>query len=118
MPIEILGDWHLPQAGYKERVYYHENLSPGVDGTVSVTVRNPHFPASYRPLTVRLAWEVSSLPVLVQWKMPGEGTHVLGIEPANCHVEGRSSERPRGTLVMMAPGQTIEYNLELSLSEE
>jgi hypothetical protein len=118
MPIEILGDWHPPQAGYKERVYYHENLSPGTDGTVSVTVRNPNFPASYQPLTVRLAWEVSSLPVLVQWKMPGEGTHVLGIEPANCHVEGRSSERTRGTLVMMAPGQTIEYNLELSLSEE
>ncbi len=117
-PIENLGDWHLPQVDYKERVYYHENLSPEVDGTVSVTVRNPHFPASNRPLTVRLAWEVSSLPVLVQWKMPGEGTHVLGIEPANCHVEGRASERARGTLVMLTPGQTIEYNLELSLSEE
>lgn len=31
--------------------------------------------------------------------MPGEGTHVLGIEPANCHVEGRTVERVCGYLV-------------------
>jgi hypothetical protein len=118
MPIEGLGDWHLPEAACQERVYYHENLSPGADGTTFVTVRNPHFPSTGRPLTVRLAWEMRNLPVLVQWKMPGEGIHVLGIEPANCHVEGRTAERERGTLVMLAPGQVKEYNLELSLSEE
>jgi hypothetical protein len=118
VPIEGLGDWHPPQAGCQERVYYHENLFPGADGIAAVTVRNPHFPSTGRPLTVRLAWETGTLPVLVQWKMPGEGTHVLGIEPANCHVEGRASERARGSLVMLAPGQAVEYNLELSFSEE
>jgi hypothetical protein len=118
LPIEGLGDWQPPQAGFQECVYYHENLSTGADGMATVTVRNPHFPATDRPLMVRLAWEVSNLPVLVQWKMPGEGTHVLGIEPANCHVEGRAAERERGTLVLLAPGQTMGYNLELSVSEE
>jgi hypothetical protein len=118
LSLEGLGDWQLPQAGYQERVYYHENLSPDADGNATVTVRNPHFPSTHRPLTVRLSWEMRNLPLFVQWKMPGEGTHVLGIEPANCHVEGRAAERTRGTLVMLAPGQTIEYNLEISLSEE
>jgi Domain of unknown function (DUF4432) len=118
LPIEGLGDWHLPQHGYQEHVYYHENLSTGVDGMAAVTVRNPHFPSTNLPLMVRLAWNARSLPVLVQWKMPGEGTHVLGIEPANCHLEGRTAERARGTLVLLAPGQSIEYNLELSVSEE
>jgi hypothetical protein len=118
LPSEGLGIWHLPQHGYQEQVYYHENLSTGADGIAAVTVQNPHFPSTGRPLSVRLAWEVRNLPVLVQWKMPGEGIHVLGIEPANCHVAGRTSERARGTLVMLAPGQTMEYNLELSLSEE
>jgi hypothetical protein len=118
LPIEGLGNWQPPQAGFRERVYYHENLSTGADGMASVTVRNPHFPLANRPLKVRLAWEARSLPILVQWKMPGEGTHVLGIEPANCHVEGRAAERERGTLVLLAPGQTIEYNLELLISEE
>jgi hypothetical protein len=84
----------------------------------TVTVHNAHFPLANRPLIVRLAWETRSLPVLVQWKMPGEGTHVLGIEPANCHVEGRVAERERGTLVKLAPGQVMEYLLTLTILEE
>ncbi|MGB8213450.1 MAG: aldose 1-epimerase family protein [Anaerolineales bacterium] len=118
LPLEGLETWQIPQPNYRERVYYHENLSTGEDGLAVVTLRNPHFPLADKPLTVRLAWETGSLPVLVQWKMPGEGTHVLGIEPANCHVEGRSAERERGTLVLLAPGETVEYHLEFSVSEE
>jgi hypothetical protein len=118
VPLDGLGTWKAPQAGCRERVFYHENLSTGADGLAAVSVRNPHFPPAGGPLSVRLAWEARSLPVLVQWKMPGQGTHVLGIEPANCHVEGRAAERERGTLVMLAPGQTVEYHLKLSVSEE
>lgn len=110
--------WQSPQANYRERVYYHENLSSGADGRATVTLRNPHFPLRDRPLIVQLTWEAENLPVLVQWKMPGEGTHVLGIEPANCHVEGRAAERERGSLVMLKPGQSVVYNLKLSVSEE
>jgi hypothetical protein len=116
--LEDLEVWQPPQAGYRERVYYHENLSTGADGIAIVTLRNPHFPLAEKPLTVCLAWEAHNLPVLVQWKMPAEGTHVLGIEPANCHVEGRLAERERGTLVILAPGQMMEYHLELTVSEE
>jgi hypothetical protein len=118
LPLEGLESWEAPQAGYHERVYYHENMSVAADGMAAVSLRNAHFPPAGRPLTVRLGWDALSLPVLVQWKMPGQGTHVLGIEPANCHVEGRAAERERGTLVMIAPGQTIEYHLKLTLSEE
>ena len=118
LSLEELDAWQSPQAGYRERVYYHENLSTGAGGLAAVTLRNPHFPLADRPLTVRLAWDARSLPVLVQWKMPGEGMHVLGIEPANCHVTGRSAERERRSLIMLAPGQTVEYNLELSVIEE
>jgi len=51
--------------------------------------------------------------------MPGEGTHVLGIEPANCHVAGRAAERERGTLVtLVAPSQTMKYHLKLTVSKE
>ena len=116
--LEGVENWQSPQAGYRERVFYHENLSTSADGTATVTLRNPHFPLANRPLIVRLAWETRSLPLLVQWKMPGEGTHVLGIEPANCHVEGRAAERERGTLVMLAPGQVMEYLLTLTILEE
>jgi hypothetical protein len=116
--IESLEDWQPPQAGFRERVCYHENLATESDGTVAVKVRNPHFPPAGKPLTLCLSWEARNLPVLVQWKMPGEGTHVLGLEPANCHVEGRAVERESGSLVMLATGQSQEYHLSISLLEE
>ncbi len=78
----------------------------------------PSFPPSNCPLSVRLSWDARRLLVLVQWKMPAVGAYVLGLEPANCHVEGRPAERERGTLVSLQPGQAIEYNLELSVDEE
>jgi hypothetical protein len=118
LPLHDLENWQAPQAGYRERVYYHEKLSTKADSIAAVTLRHPHFPLIDKPLTVRLAWTTSSLPLLVQWKMPGEGSHVLGIEPANCHVEGRAAERARGTLVMLAPGQIMEYLLTLTILEE
>jgi hypothetical protein len=118
MPLDDFDRWCTPQTSYLERVYYHEKLSTTADGTTSIAIRSPHFPYKDKPLVVNLTWKTHSLPRLVQWKMPGEGTYVLGIEPANCHVEGRAAERERGSLVMLKPGQSVEYNLELSVSEE
>jgi hypothetical protein len=121
MPLHGLESWQAPLAAHSERVYYHEDLQVDPDGKVEVRICNPHFPLpggqGRRPLTVQLAWETQNLPELVQWQMPGEGIHVLGIEPANCRVDGRAAERARGSLVMLPPGQTVEYNLKLSVSE-
>jgi galactose mutarotase-like enzyme len=64
-------------------------------------------------LRVELGWCTDTLPQFVEWKMPGQGAHVLGIEPANCFVEGRDVERRRGTLVMLEPGESRHYALEL-----
>lgn len=118
-PVEEYNRWQAPEAGYAERVYYHEALS---DEAATVTIRNPRFPladgSATRSLAVRLTWETANLPRLVQWKMPGAGVHVLGIEPANCHVEGRAAERERGTLVMLQPGETRTYNLTLEVNAE
>ena len=44
----------------------------------------------------------------------GEGLYVVGLEPANCHVEGRAVERERGTLQIMQPGEVRRYHLEIS----
>ena len=68
------------------------------------------------PLAVRLTWRAEQLPILVQWKMPGESMHVLGLEPANCHVEGQAAERARGSLQTLGPGQSRRFELELDIS--
>jgi hypothetical protein len=33
-------------------------------------------------------------------------------------VEGRAAERERGSLVLLEPGQKVEYKLELTVSQE
>jgi hypothetical protein len=116
-PLADYDRWQGPDAAYQERVYYHEELAVE-GGRAAVTIHNPSFPlpGGERPLAVRLSWDTGTLPRLIEWKMPGAGAHVLGIEPANCYVEGRAAERRRGTLVTLEPGEIRAYQLELEVS--
>lgn len=120
-PVEEVDTWQKPEPGISERVYYHEDLK-AEQGRATVSIRNPVFPSPYPkqtiPLEVQLSWEVEHLPRCVQWKLPASGMNVLGIEPANCHVEGRTAEREKGTLITLQPGETREYRLELSVITE
>lgn len=78
---------------------------------------NPGFPVHLgtTPVHVFLNWSSETLPQLVQWKMPGAGTHVLGVEPSNCLVGGRKKERELGTLVYLEPGESVTYELRLNI---
>jgi len=110
--------WQKPGKDISEKVYYHEDLITENDWAAA-TIHQPEFlvGSSVRPITVRLSWDTKTLPRLVQWKMPGEGTHVLGIEPANCHVEGRVSEHERGTLQYLESGESRSYHLVFEVVE-
>jgi galactose mutarotase-like enzyme len=114
VPLAGYDRWDAPAPAYSERVYYHEELQADENGCLTVIIHNPRFLAvgKERPLSVHLSWKQSQLPRLVQWKMAGAGEHVLGIEPANCYVEGRAVERERGTLQMLAPGEKRTFELE------
>lgn len=115
VPVAGFDSFEPPRAGYQERVYYHElpALPPGEEIT-EVRLTNPHFPLPHGEvvLTVSLRWDRRTLPRLVEWKMPAAGVYALGVEPANCYVEGRAAERARGTLVTLAPGESRDYHLE------
>lgn len=124
IPVPGYDRWQAPEAGYQEHVYYHEafqSAQPALSGTeerVNALVVNPRFPlpGGERPLIMRLTWSPTQLPRMVQWKMPGAGTHVLGLEPANCHVDGRAGEREKGTLVVLEPGEARQYDMELEVT--
>jgi len=119
-PLEGYDSWQAPEPGFAERVYYHEDIETGSDGFAAATIRNPNFPAAggETPLTVRLSWKTDTLPELVQWKMPGAGEHVLGIEPSNCRVGGRASERERGALQYIEPGESRDFELRIEVVPE
>lgn len=100
-----------PTPGFKERVYYHD-MAPGADGTVTAAIVNRRIPGGFG---FYVKYFKDELPWLTEWKMNGLGTYVLGIEPGNCHVDGRSKERARGTLQFLEPGEVRKYRLEIGV---
>jgi len=102
-----------PTPGVEERVYYHE-LNADSEGRTTVALVNRGLGEG---LAVYLTWDVRVLPNLVQWKMPGQGTYVTGLEPANCRVEGRAIEREQGRLQVMEPGEERRYLITVGVAE-
>jgi hypothetical protein len=114
VPRDVAGDltqWSTfqePTPGYFEQVFYHD-LPADTAGDARVALINPEL-----KLGVGLRYHKQTLPRFVQWKQMGFGHYVLGLEPANCGVEGRDKERERGTLVMLQPGESRDYMLEIT----
>jgi hypothetical protein len=119
-PLERCGTWEAPNAEIEETVYYHSVRSEaiGSDGTAEASIVQPEFPtgSGSKSVKVSLGWSADTLPLLVQWRMPGAGEHVLGLEPSNCRVEGREEERKRGGPIVLAPGGSVSYRLELNVT--
>jgi hypothetical protein len=118
-PMKGYDGWQSPDPGHTERVYIHSDLESDEAGWAHASVRNPHFPrgfgSGHQPVTVTLSWDTTTLPGLVQWRMPGAGAHVLGIEPTNCNVRGRAASRADGSLHMLEPGETHKCSLRLNV---
>lgn len=112
-----LGSWmdfEPPGAGVKEKVFYHD-LKADMDGMVTIQLRNNSFNRG-QGLGVYWKYLKQEYPILVEWKMMAEGLYVLGVEPANCHVEGRVKEREKGTLQVLAPGEIRVYHMEIGFN--
>jgi hypothetical protein len=105
--------FHKPRKGYAEKCYYYE-LKADPDGMVYAGVVNRKFDGG-RGLGVYLKYRKDDLPHFVEWKMMGEGTYVVGLEPGNCLVSGRATERKEGRLKFLEPGQRAEIHLEIGV---
>ena len=53
------------------------------------------------------------LPHHFVWRMLGEGTYVVGIEPCTNRTGGRLDARARGELIELEAGESRSYELEL-----
>jgi len=98
-----------PIPRFSEQVYYHD-LVPDGNGRVSVALVNGEL-----RLGLYLSYSLDELPRFTEWKMLGEGTYVLGMEPANCRVGGRAAERAAGTLQHLEPGEERHFSLEIGI---
>jgi hypothetical protein len=98
-----------PVPGFAEQVFYHDCVPDG-EGYTAALLEN-------RALSLGLSvrFRRRELHRLAQWKMMGEGTYVMGIEPANCGVGGRESERRAGTLEFLGPGEERSFEVQIGV---
>ena len=50
-----------------------------------------------------------------QSRMMGLRDYVLGLEPGNCHPDGRKKMREDGTLQMIQPKEEVVYRVKVSM---
>ncbi len=98
-----------PVGGFKEQVFYYK-LHPDKDGFGIAVLHNPDL-----DLGLYVRFRMEELPQLAEWKMMGEGTYVVGLEPANCYTSGRAAERKRGTLQFLEPGESREFEVQVGI---
>ena len=102
-----------PTPNFQEQVHRHQ-VPPGPDGWATAALVNRGFNEG-QGIGLRVRYRPEELPYFWQWRMMGEGTYVMGLEPANCHVMGRGEERRQGRLPMLAAGETRRHHLEIDV---
>jgi hypothetical protein len=98
-----------PVQGYREQVFIHELVADSKGFATALVVNDK------LQLGLFVQYRQKELPRFIHWKMVGEGTYVLGLEPANCSVQGRAKERERGTLQFLEPGEQREMLVRIGI---
>ncbi len=102
-----------PLKNFKEQCFYHD-IPADRDGFAKCTLSNENL-----GLAVEVAYRKKELPFLTEWKMTGEGEYVVGLEPANCHVEGQTAERDKfKTLKILQPEESTEFKVKMTVIEK
>jgi len=96
-----------PRSGFVEQVFEHE-LAAEPDGVVPLAIVNRKLGLGVYELFRR-----DQLPHHFVWRMLGEGTYVVGIEPSTNRTAGRLDARERGELIELDPGERRVYDLVL-----
>ena len=66
-------------------------------------------------LAVEMRYKKKLLPWLTNWQHWGKGEYVTGIEPGTNPPIGQTNAKKAGTLIMLKPGQSRHYELELKV---
>ena len=98
-----------PTPDYIEQVFYHQ-LKTDKNGDTCAALLNHRI-----ELGVLLTFNKAQLPNFGQWKQPGESAYVLGMEPANCLVDGRVEAREKQLLEYLEPGENKNFDITIEI---
>ena len=96
----------------QEQCYYHK-LKTDAQGYAQYSLYNPILQKG-----ISVKYEAKPLDYFIQWKMPGEGDYVLGLEPGNCRGGGRKKAREDNILKFLEPQEEVKYHFVVELSDE
>lgn len=99
-----------PVTPYKEQCYLHTIPATDCDWATMEAVNEP------LGLRIAVSYDTATLPNLMQWKLPERGRYVLGLEPTNTTVSGRSSDIARGIAPLLGPREAMTFRLRLNFS--
>lgn len=69
-------------------------------------------------VSMTMTWSGDTLPILAQWRSMAHGDYVLGLEPANCYIMGRSAERDNGTLPVLGAFESVTNTVTITFKED
>lgn len=97
-----------PVDSEEERVFFQK-----MQGEFRARLENPAL-----GVKMTISWSGDTLPILSQWRSMAGGDYVLGLEPTNCYISGRSEERKNGTLPVLKAWGSITNTIKIDFTEE
>lgn len=94
-----------PQAQFEEQCYFHKFNGDGLAGIYNPDIRQG----------LAIFFDADNLEYFTEWKMMGERDYVLGLEPGNCHPDGRDKMRKEGRLTILQPGESVSYTVNVTM---
>lgn len=101
-------EFDSPVDNEEERVFFQE-----MDHEFRAVLVNPEINTA-----MEMTWSGDTLPILSEWRSMASGDYVLGLEPANCYIMGRSAERENGTLPVIRAFESITNSVTIEFREE
>lgn len=96
-----------PTPNFEEQCYFHSFEEKGL-----VSIYSPKLGTG-----LAISFDPKNLPYFTQWKMMGVRDYVMGLEPGNCHPDGRNKMRAEGKLTILQPGESVQYEVKLTMLE-
>lgn len=86
------------------------DIAADPEGNCSCGIHNPQL-----GIALAIRFKKKQLPWLTNWQHWGSGEYVTGLEPGSNRPMGQAKAREQGELIMIAPGETKKYDLEMAL---
>jgi hypothetical protein len=96
-----------PTPAWQELVFYHQLKADG-DGNTCVAFVNDTL-----GIALALRFNKRQLFNFTQWKQMGEGEYVMGLEPCNCYVGGRTDTLNKEHAEYLEPGESRDFDITI-----